>query len=263
MDRKVEQRANVKFWVKLGKSVTETLNMLRQAYGDEAMSRTQCFEWYRRFKGGRTSLEDDERSGRPSTSITPENVERIRELVHADRQRMINNTADIVGVSYGSVQTILMLELNMRRVTAKFVPRLLTPEQKEHRVAVCQDLCEHAVDNPSFMSRIITGDESWVYGYDRDKAAVVAMEEPIISTTEEGENEPQLNKDHAHCVCRHPQHCSSQIRPPGPDRQQKVVLRSSAAFEGEHSAKAIGSVAREELDSPRRQRTVSPSTPRS
>jgi hypothetical protein len=36
----VEQRANVKFCVKLGKSVTETLNMLRQAYGDEAMSRT-------------------------------------------------------------------------------------------------------------------------------------------------------------------------------------------------------------------------------
>jgi histone-lysine N-methyltransferase SETMAR len=54
----------------------------------------------------------------------------------------------------------------MRRVAAKFVPRLLTPEQKEHRVAVCQDLRERATDNPSFTSRIITGDESWVYGYD-------------------------------------------------------------------------------------------------
>jgi histone-lysine N-methyltransferase SETMAR len=54
----------------------------------------------------------------------------------------------------------------MRRVAAKSVPRLLTPEQKEHRVAVCQDLHERAADNPSFMSRIITGDESWVYGYD-------------------------------------------------------------------------------------------------
>jgi histone-lysine N-methyltransferase SETMAR len=112
------------------------------------------------------SLEDDERSGRPSTTITPENVEQIQELVHADHQRTINDTADIVGVSYGSVQTILTSELNMRCVAAKFVPRLLTPEQKEHRVTVCQDLCERAADNPSFMSRIITGDESWVYGYD-------------------------------------------------------------------------------------------------
>jgi hypothetical protein len=43
---------------------------------------------------------------------------------------------------------------------------VLTPEQKEHRVAVCQDLRGRAADNPSFASRIITGDESWVYGLD-------------------------------------------------------------------------------------------------
>jgi hypothetical protein len=54
----------------------------------------------------------------------------------------------------------------MHRVATKFVPRLLTPEQKEHRVAICQKLRQHAVDDPSFMSRVITVDESWVYGYD-------------------------------------------------------------------------------------------------
>jgi histone-lysine N-methyltransferase SETMAR len=59
-----------------------------------------------------------------------------------------------------------MSELNMRRVATKFVPRLLTPEQKEHRVTVCQDLRKRATDNPSFMSRIITSDKSRVYGYD-------------------------------------------------------------------------------------------------
>jgi len=50
-------------------------------------------------------------------------------------------------------------------IAAKFVPRLLTPEQKEHHVAICQELCQRAMDDPSFMSRVITGDESWVYGY--------------------------------------------------------------------------------------------------
>jgi hypothetical protein len=58
MDRKVEQ-VNMKFCVKLGKSFTETVSMLWKAYGDETMSHTQCFEWHRRFKAGRTSLEDD------------------------------------------------------------------------------------------------------------------------------------------------------------------------------------------------------------
>jgi hypothetical protein len=51
----------------------------------------------------------------------------------------------------------------MHRVAAKFVPHLLTPEQKEHHVTVCQDLHERATDNPYFMSRNVTGDESWVY----------------------------------------------------------------------------------------------------
>jgi len=54
----------------------------------------------------------------------------------------------------------------MHHVAAKFVPRLLTPKQKEYRVAICQEFRQHALDDPSFMSRVITGDESWVYGYD-------------------------------------------------------------------------------------------------
>jgi len=71
MDVKLEQRASIKFCVKLGKSGAETFEMIRHAYGNEAMSRARCFEWNARFKRGRTSLEDDERSGRPSTSSTP------------------------------------------------------------------------------------------------------------------------------------------------------------------------------------------------
>lgn len=64
--------------------------------------------------------------------------------------------------------------------------------------------------------------------------------------TEEENNKPQLNKDHAHRVIRHPLHCSSRIRPQD-HCQQSVLLQHSAEFEKEHSAKAAGSVAREEL----------------
>jgi len=154
----MEQRANIKFCVKLGKSGAETFEMIRRAYGNEAMSRARCFEWHARFKKGRTSLEEDESSGRPSTSSKPKNVETIRRLVHEDRRRTIKDISAIPNVSYGAVQTILTCGLNMRRVAAKFVPTLLTPEQKEHRVAICQELRQLALDDPSFMSRVITGD---------------------------------------------------------------------------------------------------------
>jgi hypothetical protein len=140
--------------------------MVRRAYRNEAMSRVRCFEWHTCFKRGRTSLEYDKRSGRPSTSSTPKNVETIRQLVYEDCRRIIKDIVTIVNVSCGTVQTILTCDLNMCRVAANFVPSILTPEQKEHHVAICQELRQRAVDDPSFMLRVVTGDESWVYGYD-------------------------------------------------------------------------------------------------
>jgi len=137
MDMKLEQRANIKFCVKLGESGVETFEMIRCAYGNEGTSRVRCFEWHAHFRRGRTSLEDNERSGRPSTSSTPKSVKTIRRLVHEDHRRTIKDIAVIVNVSHGTVQIILMCDLNMHCVAAKFVPRLLTPEQKEHHVAIC------------------------------------------------------------------------------------------------------------------------------
>jgi len=119
--------------------------MLRHAYGNEAMCRATCFEWHVCFKRCRTSLEDDERSGRLSTSSTPTNVETIRWLVHEDRRITIKKIAAIVNVSYGTVQTIFTRDMNMHRIAAKFMPRLLTPEQKGHRVEICEELRQHAM----------------------------------------------------------------------------------------------------------------------
>jgi hypothetical protein len=57
MNVQFEQRVNIKFCVMLGKTATGTLQFLRDAYGDEALSRARVFEWHRRF----VSVEDDTR----------------------------------------------------------------------------------------------------------------------------------------------------------------------------------------------------------
>ena len=54
----------------------------------------------------------------------------------------------------------------MRRVAAKFVPRLLTDAQKENRVTVSRELFDLPNFDENFLKKVITGDETWVYGYD-------------------------------------------------------------------------------------------------
>jgi hypothetical protein len=57
-------------------------------------------------------------------------------------------------------------DLKMRRVASKFVPRLLSVDQKQQRLDVCLELKENSADDPSFLTNVITGDETWVYDYD-------------------------------------------------------------------------------------------------
>jgi hypothetical protein len=59
-----------------------------------------------------------------------------------------------------------MQDLGMRRVSAKLVPRLLTQDQTEYRATACRELLQHVKNDATFLPSIITGDESWVYGYD-------------------------------------------------------------------------------------------------
>jgi histone-lysine N-methyltransferase SETMAR len=92
-----EQRMCIKFCFKLKKTAAETHRMLKEAFGDNAMSQSKTFLWYKRFKDGRTSVDDDERSGRPSTSTTSENIAKVREAILADRRRTIHDVCEIVG----------------------------------------------------------------------------------------------------------------------------------------------------------------------
>lgn len=115
MDSLKEQRIAVKFCAKLGKSATETIAMLNTAYGDVAMKRTACFKWHERFKGGRQSIDDDERPGRPSTSTDDPHVDKINTLVRENRRLTVRELAEECGISVGSCYEVLTEKLKMRQ----------------------------------------------------------------------------------------------------------------------------------------------------
>jgi transposase len=160
-----EQRVCEKYF-KLGKTFTETFQMLQQAYGEDCLSRTQCYEWYQRFKSGRTSIEDDPKSGRPSSSTGDYHIEKVRSVIRENRRLTVREVPEEVGICKSSCHTILNEKLMMHRVAAKFMPRLLTEEQKENRVTVNQELLDRSNTDEKKKKNVITGDETWVYGYD-------------------------------------------------------------------------------------------------
>ena len=97
-----EQRACIKFCFKLGKTATECYEMLKTTFGKQAVGRSQTFQWFSRFKAGRTSTDDDERSG-PLSSSTPEMIERVRQIIREDRRRTIDEVSMLVGISHGTL----------------------------------------------------------------------------------------------------------------------------------------------------------------
>jgi len=112
------------------------------------------------------SLEDQPRSGHPSTSRTEENVKKTHNAIMFDRRRTTDELEATTGVLWSSCQRILTVELHMIRVVAKFVPRLLSEDQRANRLDVCHEMKDQLKNDPDFLSKIIKGDESWCYGHD-------------------------------------------------------------------------------------------------
>jgi hypothetical protein len=113
--------------------------MFKTTFGNEALGRIQMYEWWKRFKDGQNSTDDDPRPGRPSASKTDEIIAKDREVIRSNRRLTFHEVAEEVSISKTVCHEILTKNLGMRRIAAKFVPRLLTDEQKQIRVDVSHE----------------------------------------------------------------------------------------------------------------------------
>ena len=117
------------------------------------MSRTQVQLWCKRFKEGQEDVNNDARPGRPTTILD-------------NHQITIREVTDNVGILFGSWQAIFTDVLGIKRAAAKIFPKLLNFEQKQRRINIAQDMLTTFNDDPDLLKMVITGYDSWVYGYD-------------------------------------------------------------------------------------------------
>ena len=90
----------------------------------------------------------------------------MRLAIKGDRRLTVRELENNLGIPKTTVWGILNKILGMTRVCAKFIPKLLTTEQKEFRSEIAQDNLEMVSDDKNVLKKVITGNESWVYGYD-------------------------------------------------------------------------------------------------
>ena len=99
--------------------------MLTMAFGESTLSKKNVYKWYKLFTEDREDVNNDAHPGRPSTLTTDENVEAVKKIVKENRRITIREVAEDVGISVGSCHEIFSDVLGMKRVAAKFVPKLL------------------------------------------------------------------------------------------------------------------------------------------
>ena len=83
-----------------------------------------------------------------------------------DRRASIETISAQFDVSEGTVHTIIRDELKMRKICAKFVPRVLRENQKERRCHVSMEMVKLINSDPAVLDALMTCDESWIYCID-------------------------------------------------------------------------------------------------
>lgn len=159
-----EVRSVVRFLNAKGLQPTEIHKQLVEVYGEKVMVKSKVYSWCKKFNAGRDNVADEHRSGRPSTGATETNIERINSLIREDRRIKIRSIAATVDLSVGEVYKIVHVVLGYHKVCARWVPKQLTDLHKEMRMGISlTHLMRYNMEGDNFLSRLITGDETWVH----------------------------------------------------------------------------------------------------
>ncbi len=139
---------------------------LKDVYGDRALSYPQVQLWHKRFKDGRTSPKDNPRSGRPASRL--DSVDNIENSVREDRRKTIHEIAAEVGCAPSTVHKVLKKDLDLRKLSAKFVPHFLNEANKRMRMQLSSDNLDNVRTVPRYLDRIVMGDKTWVSLYNQE-----------------------------------------------------------------------------------------------
>ena len=105
--------------------------------------------------------------GMPKSASCKDIVSKIKEIIEGDARFTIRDIARKVGISLSTVHLILKKHLKVRKISAGWVPHLLTDEQESQQTKVAKKLLQMfpKSDKKQF-AYVVTGDETWVHYFE-------------------------------------------------------------------------------------------------
>ena len=167
VDKKNEIRAYIKARSKLGCSLKKLMTEISTAFGPSCVSYDTVWRWKKKFESGVESIKNALKSGKPKSASRKEIISKIKEIIEADPRFTVRDTVRKVGISLSTAHLILKKHLKVRKISARWVPHLLTDGQKRQRVKVAKKLLQMfpKYDKKQF-ANVLIGDETWVHYFE-------------------------------------------------------------------------------------------------
>ncbi len=161
----LDQRQNLKFLVAEGQSPIDCWRRLSAVYGEETMSKPMVRQWHKTFENGdgHTPVSDLPRCGRPPVQTSQDKVNEVDQMLQGNQRLSLRSVAKAAQISVTSVHRVVRKKLDLRLKSAKFVPKILSQEQKENRVEACQENLQQLRDDEHLLDKLVCGDESPVW----------------------------------------------------------------------------------------------------
>ncbi|GFR71535.1 transposase [Elysia marginata] len=114
-----------------------------------------------------STVHDQARTSGPLSASDFKHQSRVDQLIRENRRVKQIDISIEIGISQERVHHIITNHLGYRKVSARWGPRMLTPQMKLQRVQICRELlAKFDEDGEDFLRQVVTGDESWVHHFD-------------------------------------------------------------------------------------------------
>jgi [histone H3]-lysine36 N-dimethyltransferase SETMAR len=165
------------FYHQKGENAAQARKKLSDVYGEDALTKRQCQNWFAKFQSGNFDIEDAPCSGR----LVEADEDTIKVLIDENRRITTREIAERLNLSNSTVHDHFK-RLGLISKLDIWVPYVLTERNVCRRVDVCDFLLKHQ-ENGIFLKHIITGDEKWVvYNNIKSKRSWSKKDEPVQST---------------------------------------------------------------------------------